>query len=409
MNTIGIISEYNPYHTGHGFLLDQALRLTGADHAVSVMSGCFSQQGSPMVLDKYLRAQAAAAAGVDLVFELPVIYATGSARDFAEGAVALLTRLGIVNTLCFGAEDPDDALFRRITDCILEEPALYRDTLLSRQKAGESYPSAREDALAAVLGDTIRLILQRPNNILALEYHLAIRRFESPLKTCMIRRSTDYHSGITASATSIRNHMTALCEAGDASSIRPYLHRVLPPSVAEVLDPEAEHFLLSSDVLTPYLAARLLELPEDPETFRLPMGMTAELYHRLKKLSLPSDYASIVEGLKRRNETRGRVTRSLLHLILGIRESDRVNPAKAPALYLNLLAARNGSTHLLRSLPEESALTVITKKSSYLPEDPKAKRMWELDRKAAGLYGQLVFDSFGTVLPGELRRTPVIV
>lgn len=409
MNTIGIISEYNPYHTGHSFLLDQARRLTGAEHAVSVMSGCFSQQGSPMVLDKYLRAKAAAAAGVDLVFELPVLYATGSARDFAEGAVALLTRLGVVSTLCFGAEDPDDALFRRITDCILEEPVLYRDTLLSRQKAGASYPSAREDALAAVLGDRIRPILQRPNNILALEYHLAIRRFRSPLKTCMIRRSTDYHSGITASATSIRNHMTALYEAGDIASIRPYLHRVLPPSVAEVLDPEAEHFLLNSHVLTPYLAAQLLELSEDPEASRLPMGMTKELYHRLRKLSLPSDYESMVGHLKRRNETRGRVTRSLLHLILGIRESDRVNPAESPSLYLNLLAARRESTHLLRSLPEESSLTVITRKSAYHPDNEAAKRMWELDRKAAGLYGQLVFDSFGTALPGELIRTPVIV
>ncbi|MBR0146537.1 MAG: nucleotidyltransferase family protein [Eubacterium sp.] len=409
MKAIGIISEYNPYHTGHAYLLRKAREITGASHAVSVMSGCFSQQGSPMVLDKYLRAAAAASDGLDLVFELPVLYATGSARDFAEGAVLLLTRLGLVDTLCFGVEDPDPDSFERITCCILEEPAAYRDVLLERQKAGDSYPAAREEALASVLGDDVRPVLRQPNNILALEYHLAIRRLGSPLKICMIRRNSDYHSGSTASATAIRNHLTALEASGETGSAGSYLREALPEGAAGLLEPEAAHFLLSSDGLTPYLAARMMELSDLPEESELPLDMTAEVYQRLRKVSLPSDYESIVNDLKRRNETRGRITRSLLHLMLGIREKDRVRPAEIQSPYLNLLAARSESTHLLRKVQDAGELIVITKKSAYIPADPVTDRLWSLDRKAASLYAQLVHDAFGITLPPELKRTPVIL
>ena len=114
MSVLGIISEYNPYHKGHAHLLSEAKKKTGAAYAVSVMSGCFSQQGLPMILDKYSRAEAAVRSGIDLVFELPVLFATGSARDFAEGAVLLLSRLSLVDHLAFGVENADPEAFAEI-------------------------------------------------------------------------------------------------------------------------------------------------------------------------------------------------------------------------------------------------------------------------------------------------------
>ena len=414
MSVLGIISEYNPYHTGHAHLLEQARELTGAEHAVSVMSGDFSQQGMPMSRDKYTRAAAASAAGIDLVFELPTLFACSSARDFALGGVTLLTRLGIPDTLCFGVEHPAPSMFSEIAACIAEEPELYRDTLQSSLKKGNAFPSAREDALAAVLGDRIRPVVREPNNILALEYMTAIRQTGSPLRPCLIKRSTGYHAGSPASATVIRNHLAMLYaesgsdSSGPSESPEDYLRQVLPPEVYPVFRSHAEHFLLSPEGLMPYLAACLLRLSGDAPEADLPMDMTPEMYHRLKKLRLPSDYETILTEMKRKNETRGRITRALLHLILDIREKDRltVDELSKEPLYLNLLAARRESTFLLRNA---EGIDIITKKADYRPSTSATARMWELDLKASRLYSQLYHDAFGVTLIDELQQSPEFV
>lgn len=101
MNTVGIIAEYNPFHNGHAYHIRKAKELTGADYCIVVMSGDFVQRGAPAMMDKYLRARIALLNGADLVLELPVYYALGSAEYFAGGAVTLLDKLGIVDSLCF--------------------------------------------------------------------------------------------------------------------------------------------------------------------------------------------------------------------------------------------------------------------------------------------------------------------
>ncbi len=411
MSVLGIISEYNPYHKGHAHLLSEAKKKTGAAYAVSVMSGCFSQQGLPMILDKYSRAEAAVRSGIDLVFELPVLFATGSARDFAEGAVLLLSRLSLVDHLAFGVENADPEAFAEIRDCIIHEPDPYREILRLGQKEGLSFPAARENALAAVLGEAVRPLVREPNNILALEYMTAIKRLGSPIQPCLIHRSSDYHTGVRASATGIRNHLISLTD-GPAETARQnrasYLRDSLPEGSAAVYQPVSEHLLLSPEGMMPYLASKMLELPAESGTDRLPMGMTPEMYHRLRKQPLPTDYETLVENMKRKNETRGRITRGLLHLILGILEEDRVplHRLRQIPLYLNLLSARSESTHLLRSV---SDLTVITRKASYQPADPVSARLWNIDQTAYRFYSQLVFSAHGLSLPEELRRTPSVL
>ena len=114
MKIVGLITEYNPFHNGHKYHLDKALNQTGADYAIVVMSGDFVQRGAPAIMPKHLRTQIALEAGADVVIELPVLYATGSAELFAMGAVSLLHSLNCVNTICFGTEAGD---VRFGTDC----------------------------------------------------------------------------------------------------------------------------------------------------------------------------------------------------------------------------------------------------------------------------------------------------
>ena len=202
MKTVGIIAEYNPFHNGHAYLIAEAKRITGADYAVVVMSGDFAQRGTPAIWDKYTRTRAALLGGADLVFELPVIYATASAEYFAEGGVALLTALG-VDAICFGSECGDIDALMEIARLFTNESPEFKTTLAQSLREGKSYPIAREDAYRAhctahalpVRED----ILCNPNNLLGIEYCKAILTQNSSLVPFTVQRIGDSYHEATAS------------------------------------------------------------------------------------------------------------------------------------------------------------------------------------------------------------------
>lgn len=124
MKIVGIIAEYNPFHKGHEFHIEKAKKITGADAAIIIMSGDYVQRGIPSIMPKHLRTQMALACGADVVLELPVCYATGSAEYFATGAVSLLEALGCVDYLCFGSECGEIKILQQIADVLCKETDL---------------------------------------------------------------------------------------------------------------------------------------------------------------------------------------------------------------------------------------------------------------------------------------------
>ena len=177
MRITGLIAEYNPFHNGHKYHIEQAKMITGADAVVVVMSGDFVQRGMPAILPKHVRAKAALEAGASLVLELPVCYATGSAEYFAYGAVLLLEKLGCVDSICFGSECGDMELLQKVANVLVDEPAEYREALNRFVRAGDSFPLARQKALTAYVSPEV---LSEPNNILGLPYSPTKSAFESP-------------------------------------------------------------------------------------------------------------------------------------------------------------------------------------------------------------------------------------
>ena len=147
MKVVGLVTEYNPFHNGHKYHIEEAKRVAGADYTVAVMSGNFVQRGTPAVIDKYSRAEMALKNGVDLVLELPVCYATGSAEFFAHGAISLLDKLGIVDYLCFGSECGDIELIQTAAEFLNNTPDSFENILSSSLKKGLTYPAARLKAL----------------------------------------------------------------------------------------------------------------------------------------------------------------------------------------------------------------------------------------------------------------------
>ncbi len=387
------------------------MSLSHADHAVSLMSGNFLQRGSIALWDKYTRAEMAVADGFDLSLELPFVYATGSARDFADGAVAILKNLHAIDYLAFGVEQAEPEMFDEIAEILVEEPENYQLALKQALKNGASYPKARQMAIATICGDSAAALLETPNNTLALSYLCAIRKLNADIKPIFIKRiSNDYHDtdlqAQISSATAIR---TALTEGTDVSALA---SQVPPTTYLRMNAPD--HTYLSDAMLTPFVQACRLREPDLSDI----CDMSPALADKLQRTPYTIDYEVLVEQLKTKDITRSRIARALLHLLLGYTESDRQKFIDSGyACYANILALKKDSSGLIRRLHEASEIPVITKKADFdsvLSAYPAtlagpAHTMWQYDLRATELYNCIYYNHYGVTLPNDYtRKLPVL-
>lgn len=439
MKTLAIIAEYNPYHNGHAYLLEQARARTDADHAIALMSGNFLQRGEPAMWDKYTRAKMGVLAGIDLVFELPFCYAAGSAMDFADGAVHILDALHTVDYLCFGAEDTDTNAFETLADLLLDEPDAYKASLKACLAAGMSYPAAREQAIALYTGSTVYApLLSKPNNTLALAYICALKRIQSSIKPVLIARThAPYHDdtlyGNISSAAAIRAVFSG--EAGKSRHRRSASGTDKPADIDGFSAisrnvPESTYTLINDayGVKSPVF-------PEDLDCFfeaarlmlsdgaiRETCDMSDALANGLAALPLPMGIRDAAFALNNKNFTASRIRRALLHLILGYTETDRQRFIGGRyAQYANILCFRRNSSPLLKQIGQNSSIPLITKKAdfrNYFADNAKfspavhhdiADRMWDLDIRAGELYNCLIFNRYGFQNTNDYTTTLPIV
>lgn len=342
MKSVGLITEYNPFHNGHLYHLQESLRVTGSDVSIAVMSGHFLQRGEPALADKWVRTEMALAAGVDLVVELPLPWASSSAPDFALGGVQALTALG-VNSVCFGSEVGELEALQTCSDLLCREETLVTDKTAELLREGMNYPQARQQVLGELLPknrDTE--MLTSPNNILGIEYLNAIKRAKSPLIPATIKRvGAGYHdvepgeNGIS-SATAIRKWLAA----------EKAVDTFLPPAVSSLLKEAAQtDHLYSEERYYPLLVAQLVRNSEELTQYHLvDSGIENRLVAVADKASSLDD---LITGLKSRQLTRTRIQRLLVAILLGL---DKVSVARlfsAGPLYLHLLGASPKGRHFL--------------------------------------------------------------
>ena len=404
MSYIAIISEYNPFHNGHKYQLEASLEQSGADGAISLMSGDFTQRGTPAMADKYTRAHAAILGGLDVVFELPVIYATGSSRDFGEGAVGLISKLRDVDYLAFGVEDDELNMFYEVSEILANEPDNYKEFLNQYLSKGFTFPNASEKALRKILGNSIGDKITKPNNILAISYLVAMRKQKSPLRPIIIKRNDGGYSnnkltGKYSSATAIRHALR------NNESIKPYVPKVCVDPYEGFLRRD----LPDPEWLSPFIVSRLIydrNLPPEISNLENVMDMTTELLNRIRKIPLPVRYIELQDYLKTKNMTMSRITRVLLHIVLGILSTDRTRAIEnGYGEYLNLLALSNEGSKIIKKISDSQNIKIINKKSLYKPSDEINTRLWEIDKLATDLYNQLIYDHINIRLHSELTSS----
>lgn len=405
MKIVGLITEYNPFHAGHLYHMQQARELTGADYCVVLMSGSFVQRGEPAIFDKYLRTKTALLAGADLVLEIPAAFSTASAHEFAAYGVALLSAIG-VDAVVFGSECGQIEILKQAAYALNHESAEFQERLRKGLKAGLTYPQARAKALE--MEDTWASVLSSPNNILGIEYLRAAEDLHSLMEFYTIsRKGSGYHEDTLADA-----------NFPSASAIRGIIRNSLSKD-KDLLDILASHLPAVThpaytgavpvfvDDFSELLNAAILQMQA---TFSI-ADLSPELAARLAKPPyFPLSFEERIQALKTRQLTYTRVSRALLHLVLGMCEEDISRwKDEGYALYARILGFRRQSSPLLSYLHKKSSIPLITKMADAAQNlSPSALALLEQEVYASHLY-QTVRMKRGGVFQNEYTEGLVFV
>lgn len=400
MKIAGIIAEYNPFHNGHLYHIEETKRRTGCDALIVVMSGDFVQRGVPAVTDRYLRAEAALRCGADVVLELPAYGATASAEDFALAGVRALTGLSCVDVISYGAEDADRGteMFRSIAQFLLDEPGAFKQTLLAHVREGNSYAKARSMALAEFFPEAAEL-LAKPNNILAVEYEKAILTTGSAVATCAISRSDlGYHDTTVdsvCSATAIRN---ALAEGGLIPA------EAVPAEVLPLYSDITATSAVTADDFSDMLFAELSS--HTPETLSAVYDVPADLANRiLEQAQAPFTWTSLAESVKCKAYTRSRIDRALCHCLLHLTAAGADIFREGELPYLRVLGFRKDAEGLISAMERSSLIPLLVR---FLRDSGKlqgdAADILATDLRASALYSQVLYKKTGVIREDTHRR-----
>jgi predicted nucleotidyltransferase len=357
---LGIISEYNPFHNGHLYHLQESKKLASCKYSIAIISGNFTQRGDTSIVDKWSKAQMALNAGVDLVIELPVLYAVSSAENFAEGAIKILDSLKIVDYISFGSETGNINILNAIADVLCNEPKEYKNILALQLDKGLSYPKARENALMMYLNDVRRFanVLSSPNNILGIEYLKALKKQKSNIIPLSIKRiEAGYNSkSITSSITSA----TAIRNAITNNNIAP-LKNVMPKASFEILldNLKKGHVIKNLSCFDKEILYNLRKMSVE-EIAELP-DVSEGLEYLIKKAA--NSCNSVIELLNIVNSkryTKTRLQRILVYALLGITKKD-MKAAKTTLPYIRVLGFNENGRDILSAISNVNPkLPIIT-------------------------------------------------
>ena len=375
MRVIGIIAEFNPFHKGHEYLIQEAKRLVGDPRAVvmTVMSGPFVQRGSLAVSPKHVRAKEALLSGVDVALELPFTFACAPSERFAAGAVELLYRTGVVTDLAFGVDCKEPELLNELAKVEPDEEVLKK--ALSE---GKSFPAARAEAvISAYEGsadpDIVSDTLRQPNSILALDYIRACRNMNTGFKIHMIRRQ----EGL--SATSVRERLNK-ADITSVSSVADALNGIMPDT--------------SLSVMLSALSRKEFTIP-DEKTYMTDASLLVRRTDDMRSIAYMTDGLdgfirnNIGGDLQTKHFTMPRIRRAIASLMTG-QKASYVEQEKH-VQYIRVLGFNNEGKYCLKIMGKCARLPIIRNASDALEvysSNPRLKAQFGLDLLANDIYAR---------------------
>lgn len=374
MNVYAVISEFNPFHNGHGFLVRRVKERDPDTAVVAVMSGSFVQRGEPAIIDKYARAEAAVRCGVDLVLELPAPWCFSGAEFFALGGVSVANGLGVCDTLVFGSESGEITELKTVSERIGTPNFADECRRLRETEKRANTAEIRAQAYAGLYGGTD--VFCGSNNLLALEYLKAMKKLDTGMRAETVRRvGSDFNC----------EALVGICSA---SAIRSELRRgrkvfsgYMPEASEAVLHRElyADRVYGLSKLDTAVIAMLICSKPDSLSGF---MEVDDGIEHRLCSEALCSrSINELVDNCKTKRFSESRVRRAILSCILGVRMSD----VETPPLFTNLLCANERGREVLSAARKRADIAVLSKMSDAKKLSGAALSQYELHMRAERL------------------------
>jgi predicted nucleotidyltransferase len=412
MSVTALIVEYNPFHNGHQYHLNQSKKITQNDDLIVIMSGNFTQRGEAALLDKWARTEQALSCGADLVLELPLTYNIRSAEYFAHYSVLSLAKSNLVDSIVFGSEAGEIKILAAVAEALVKESSNFKKELQKHLANGVDFPTARRRALLTCYQSNSELkkynksriekILKAPNNILGIEYLKALSRLNSSIKAYTIKRvGADYYSQEVnenyASASLIRNLINSKPQAEALAAAQ----NLMPAASWKILKKEIEKGrFVKKDYKTKILSKTVDQLrrsrAEDLIKFK---GIKNGLENRIIEKAAASFKAeSFLDTLKSKNLTESRIKRKLLQVYFGL-DAEKINIAENNAPhYLRVLGLKKNKEYLLSQLQQKSEVEIIINPAAKINEinlntqDPLVLSL-SFDLLASDLYALLYQNS----------------
>ncbi|MEO4053634.1 nucleotidyltransferase [Solibacillus sp. CAU 1738] len=400
MQAVGVVVEYNPFHNGHAYHAEQAKKITEADAVIAVMSGQFLQRGEPALVDKWARTKMALASGVDIVIELPYVFSTAQANQFAYGAIFLLSAMQC-KTFAFGSEDGRITPFINSFELINKNRTQYNALIKQYMSLGISYPKALHEAYAQLQqqfsGNYIDLA--QPNNILGLHYIEAAQTLKSPIRPVTIPRiGAGYHDDADkmssiASATGIRK---ALFEAKDLTNVEQFMPTT---SLAELTKWQQSYNIFGSwEAFWPLLKFAILR--HTPEQLTAFADVTEGLqYALIKHAKTSNSFIEFMTLIKSKRYTWTRLQRMLTHIYTGITK-EQLHSYKEPS-YIRLLGMTDAGQRYLSEHKKHFDLPLISRVAAV------QDNLLEIDLHATTMYGIGINLHTNKKIDGDFKTPPI--
>ncbi len=351
MKVCGIIVEYNPLHNGHIYHIEQVKKLSKCDILIAVMSGNFTQRGEPSIINKHLRTALALEAGIDIVVELPYVYAVGHADLFSFGAVSLLNQCG-VDEIIFGSETNDINLLTNMAKMI--DDNRFNEELHNLLKTGISYPEACNLTLKKLTGKDFDLL---SNDLLGIQYIRYIMKINQGIAFKTIKRiHTNYNDTIIkhqhiASATSIR----------EALKNKKAIKNTVPDFTLEVMEKNKLHFW---NDYYPYLKYQIMTNKANLSSIHdISEGIENAIIENNEKYHC---FTNLVESLVSKRYTKGKIRRILTHILNNVTKEEVSNlKIQDGPQYLRILGLKESKSYYLKNIKQGCEIPLITNINKY--------------------------------------------
>ena len=375
------------------------------------MSGSFLQRGEPALFDKYTRAEIAVKNGVDLVIELPTLYACQSAEIFSHGAVATLNSLNCVNSLCFGSEEGHIDILQTISEILVKEPSDFKTTLKNFLDEWIVFPVARSKALYEYIKnnhllelseDKLQQVLNSSNNILGIEYIKSLIKLNSSIKPYTITRiaskynSTDIESNI-CSATAIRNSLKDNTDLKLIENVVPlHTFNEINHKINTNFNPVFDYMfydLLSSTIIR--------DVDNLTKYFEVNEGIENKIY---SNVFTSKNLEELINSTKSKRYTMTKIKRTLNNILLGINRDDVIKVKDLDRVpYIRILAFNNKGREIIKKIKTSSDIEIITKfsKISHV-DDPIFDTLIKYDLKSSNMYNLIYYKNNRNLLKGPM-------